>query len=51
MQTQQIAEEQLDQAADSRQKSAEALFPLEAPAEQPEVYSDDYFETEDYVEF
>jgi type IV secretion system protein VirD4 len=51
MQVQQIADDQLDQAADIRQKAAEALFPLEASAEQPEVYSDDYFETEDYVEF
>jgi type IV secretion system protein VirD4 len=51
MQTQQIAESELDQAADIRQQAAEELFPLEASAEQPEVYSDDYFETEDYVEF
>jgi type IV secretion system protein VirD4 len=51
MQVQQIADDQLDQAADIRQKAAEALFPLEASAEQPEVYSADYFETEDYVEF
>jgi type IV secretion system protein VirD4 len=51
MQTQQIAESELDQAADIRQQAAEELFPLEASAEQPEIYSDDYFETEDYVEF
>jgi type IV secretion system protein VirD4 len=50
MQIQQIAESELDQAADIRQKTAEELFPLEAQTTQ-EVLSDDYFESEDYVEF
>jgi type IV secretion system protein VirD4 len=50
MQAQQIAESELDQAADIRQKAAEKLFPLETQTTE-EVLSDDYFESEDYVEF
>jgi type IV secretion system protein VirD4 len=50
MQIQQIAESELDQAADIRQKVAEELFPLQAQTTQ-EVLSDDYFESEDYAEF
>ncbi|MFM2433211.1 MAG: hypothetical protein RLZZ511_4425 [Cyanobacteriota bacterium] len=50
MQAQQIPESELDQAADIRQKVAEELFPPEAETTQ-EVLSDDYFESEDYVEF
>jgi type IV secretion system protein VirD4 len=50
MQAQQIPESELDQAADIRQKVAEDLFPLEAQTTE-EILSDDYFESEDYVEF
>ncbi len=45
-QSQQIAPEQINAAAQVRQAAAEALFPLNQEAAQPQIYPEAYFEDE-----